>query len=302
MLNAALRAELGRVVVDLAGCTAVVADREVVADDPATLEHKLAAELYAVLHAGLGTSRGSARNRVLERALADAVPHRTTPVSGVLLGERPDDLLVEWDGVRVWVPRRIAVDVPPQVGGEVHLAVPPVRPALSPGFQFVGGSRAADFNGPLLRVYVHLTDAACAVRVWRAVLQRLEEEEAGYQAKILSRSEDYPRRDALVVYLPCAPDPAAPGAEAVADAVAALGGVGESTSVFAQRLAPGVARAWEPVDQRLGMTGLSFGQHRAKVVAAALLDSARTGAPAADVVAKAFVEARVDPLDPARNL
>ncbi|MEV6861386.1 T3SS effector HopA1 family protein [Streptosporangium subroseum] len=47
---------------------------------------------------------------------------------------------------------------------------------------------------------------------------------------------------------------------------------GEEVSVFCRRIGPGVAIAWEPDDARPAMRGLSFGQHRAGVLAQALLD------------------------------
>jgi hypothetical protein len=132
------------------------------------------------------------------------------------------------------------------ISGDVaRLRVPAVRPALSPGFLVVEGSHPAEHTGSLLRVYVHVTDAGHAPGVWRAVLTRLEDEGVAYQAKILSRTQEYSRRDAVVVYLP---HTSAKADSLIADAVAGLPGIDEDTSVFAELLALGVAKAWEPLD------------------------------------------------------
>ncbi|MDX8049930.1 T3SS effector HopA1 family protein [Lentzea sp. BCCO 10_0798] len=247
----------------------------------------LADGLYAQLHTGHTRDRFSPkRDRQLEALLAAAVPHETTTVTGVLKGRSEGRVLVELDDVLVWFPEDA-------VEGE-HVRVPAVRPALSPGFLYVTSSRPAEFTDALQRVYVHVTNADDAPDVWHAVLTALERAKVTYHAKILSRREEYPRRDALVVYLPGL------GADLVASAVLGLPGIGVETSVFADELAPGVAVAEEPDDTRLGMSGLSFGQHRSRVLAQALLRAG--GEPRELVVAREFELAGIDPANPARNL
>jgi hypothetical protein len=131
---------------------------------------------------------------------------------------------------------------------------------------------------------------------------------------VLSRPWSYPRRDALVVYLE---DEDAPLATGLAEEVTGLPGVGTDTSVFAHEVAPGVALAWEPADNRPGRPGKSFGQHRAAAVAEGLLRYAHAtdatdgllrpaadpaGADAAREVHRSLRAAAVDPAAPARNL
>ncbi|WP_143250022.1 T3SS effector HopA1 family protein [Amycolatopsis sacchari] len=294
---------LSRVRVDPAACRAVVADEEVEAPRRGELEPRLAERIYAVFHAGLSTDPADKaqlkRDRPLEQVLAGVVPHARTPVTGVLRRDDRDRLLVELSGVLVWLPREALDGDPVPADEPVRLLLPPVRPCLSPGFQFVTGSRAPDFTGPPLRVYVHVADPGSAPGVWRAVLTALEAADVAYQAKVLARSGQYPRRDALVVYLPADHTGAA---RLVAAAVRELPGIGPETSVFAERIAPGVATAWEPVDTRFGLSGLSFGQHRSRVLAKALLDAAETGQPPEEAIVPAFRAARIDPANPARNL
>lgn len=295
--------ELHDIRVDAARHIAVVGDREISAQGRAELETRLAADLYAVLHAGLrGLDTGEDflnRDRWLEDALAESAPHRGTPITAVLCETSEEDLVVEWDGVRVRLPRNTAVAAMlPLPGNAIRLHVPPVRPGLSPGFLWVAGSRLPEPVSSLLRVYVHLTEPRAAVGAWRTILRELEDAAVPYQAKVLSRAGQYPRRDAVVVYLP---QSSADAAALVADAVRTEPSLGEDTSVFTERLAPGVATAWEPVDTRFGFSGLSFGQHRCRVLAHALLESAVSGRPRELEVVSAFLEAGIDPGKPAFN-
>ncbi|RSM63054.1 hypothetical protein DMH03_13530 [Amycolatopsis sp. WAC 01376] len=275
-----------------------ICGRKIKAGSRGELEQKLAAHLYATFHAGLpNTASGKARlkkSHWLEQELAEAIPHTTTPVTAIAREDNGEQVLVEWDGVLVRVPRELAADTP-DPGMPVRLLVPPARPGLSPGFQFVTGSRPPVFAGPLLRVYVHLTDPAKAAFLWQAVLGSLELAGVAYQAKVLIRADEYPRRDAMVVYLPAEE---ADVARLIADTVRGQPGTGEITSLFAEQLAPGVARAWEPIDTRFGMAGLSFGLHRCRVLAKALLDDSEQPEKA---VLQAFLAAGIDPENPALN-
>ena len=331
-MTARLLTALDPVTVGADGTHATVGARELTADDPRELRRLLADALYEALHAGHAPGGGELpfriRDFVLEQTLAGAVPHRRTPVRAPALPEERDDgILVELDGVRVTVPPDRVLDAHPD--GTLTVAVAACRPALSPGFFLVDGSRragpgsaarggaarggaarggaaqadAAQGRAAVLRVYVHLRDARAATAVWARALRHLEDQEAVYRAKVLSAEALYPRRDALVVYLP---DGAEPGAEETARSLAwalrGMPGLLPDTSLFAERLAPGVATAWEPHDPRPGMRGLSFGQHRATAAAGALAARARGEGPLGELLAQAFREARIDPGRPARNL
>ena len=283
--------------------SAVVGGHEIPPGDQATLHQKLAEALYLSFHVGRWSPVPRQSMHKPDPRLRDdlrrAVPHASNRIT-VTLRSVAEQLVVEWDGVLVRVPRAMAsVSVLPRCGESVQLDVPSARPALSPGFLFVEGSRAGDFEGDLVRVYLHVAEAEHAAGIWGAVLRCLEGGGVAYQAKVLSRTWEYPRRDAIVVYLPTEH---ADADQLIAHAVADETGLAEDVSVFAERRAPGIARAWEPSDKRVGMSGLSFGQHRAKVLATALLDSAATGEPREDAVVRAFVQAGVDPANPARNL
>ncbi|MGC9442390.1 T3SS effector HopA1 family protein [Streptomyces sp. WG5] len=243
------------------------------------------------------------RDLRFEEQLAAAVPHRTTTRSATVRAVPADGdgrVLVEREGVRVWTPRADVRDEGPfALGQRVTVTVAAARPALSPGFFLVDGARPAEPEpGALLRVYVHLTGAEAAVDVWSDALRFLEERHAGYRAKVLSARSLYPRRDALVVYLR---QGSWDLAHDLAQALRGHPALGDTVSLFARRLVPGIAAAWEPADRRPGMRGLSFGQHRAGALAQALIEQRRTSGDLTEIVAHHFAEAGISATDPADN-
>ncbi|MEU8658531.1 T3SS effector HopA1 family protein [Actinoplanes philippinensis] len=302
-IPSALNVALDAVTVAPDRASATVGDRTVESESPRELRRLLAEAIYDVLHAGQRVEKDKLpfrlRDDELESRFAAAMPHRGTTVRARYHGARRtanngrEMVLVERDGVRVWVPGAAVPDTDP--GPFVDLTVPAMRPALSPGFFLVDGSTPQPARSEMLRVYVHLTAWEPAAEVFGRVLGALEDGGVPYRAKILSSRLLYPRRDALVVYLD-RPWWAAP--HRVAEVVRDRPGLGAATSVFTEPLGPGVAVAWEPDDARPAMKGLSFGQHRATALATALLAD---GGSLEDALSEAFAEAGIDPVRPARN-
>ena len=309
-VSSRLRRALAEVVVSADLTSAVVGGREIEADNARELRRVLSEALYEALHTGKETDRDATtplrlRDAEFEATLTEVIPHRETTTRVVVRAPRspaPEDatsVLVERDGVRVWLPKAQILDEGPVAPGDVITAlVPATRPALSPGYLLVESSRSRPADSELLRVYVHLTGPDLAASVWARVLGLLEADEVPYRAKILSTRLYYPRRDAMVVYLP---EGSWQHAAGIADAVGHLPGVGADTSRFAARLGPGVATAWEPRDSRTALRGLSFGQHRATVFAHAVLDSAGGEQSLDEAIAARCAEAGIDPADPSRN-
>ncbi|MFF7726000.1 T3SS effector HopA1 family protein [Streptomyces sp. NPDC008001] len=315
-LTPGLAAALATVSVRGDGCQATVAGRSLSADSPRDLRGRLTNALYEELHAGRDGAardtdtppRRSLRDPELERRLAAAVPHDRTPVRGRLIEvlRRPDgdQLIVRLPEVTARVPAdRLLGPEAPEPGEYVELSLEAARPALSPGFFYVMGSRALPRpTGAVRRIFVHAADADSAVVLWGATLAALERAEARYHAKVLSDPQDFPRRDGIVVYLH---GDHVPGEEAVVRAVAPLPGKGAETSVFTERLAPGIAASWDPEDPRPGQDGMSFGQHRAFALATALIDHALApegSGTREEHVVRCFREAGIDPWRPDRNL
>jgi hypothetical protein len=268
----------------------------------------LARALYHAWHTGLPPDAPrrlpGPPDPAFTQRLTAGVAHRATPTQA----KREPSAAVALPGTEIMRVGRVLVRVPTgAVLDATTVAVPAVRPALFPGYVVVDGSRGRP-TGPLLRLYVHVADACRAPAVVRELLAAMEGRGLAYRMKVCANPEGFPRRDALVAYLPA--DVWQRAGDLVADAVGALGAAGDlrpETSLFAERLAPGIAVAWEPIDDRLGMAGLSFGIHRALAVAHGLVVQAQaaiTGAPTSreSAVVAALIRASIDPAAPFRNL
>ncbi|UQA94434.1 T3SS effector HopA1 family protein [Streptomyces halobius] len=281
---------------------ATVGERRIEAETPRELRRLLSDALYHELHAGLSLENGSLpfrlRDAAFEAELAKGVPHRRTTARGLVRETGRNAHVVDLGGVRVRVPAdRVHADGTVSTGSVVDVVNTSMRPGLSPGFFLVEGERPHR-SADLLRVYLHITEWTAARTVWQTALEHLEARQCTYRAKVVSSKLLYPRRDALVVYLD---ERDAHAARGLAEAVGDLPGLGTETSVFTRRLRPGVAMAWEPRDTSPGMGSLSFGQHRASVLAKALVETADRPGSFAEVLHDRLVEANIDPADPSRN-
>ncbi|MFD9304458.1 T3SS effector HopA1 family protein [Streptomyces sp. NPDC060048] len=299
-----------RVTVTAGGLKAETAGELYEADNPQALARRLGSVLYDTLHSGrakpLDAKPRSLRNAALDAALDEATGERTTTSVGRLAAEAEDHLVVLLEGLRVRVPHdRVSARSDDGSGGErVTVVVPCARPGLSSGFFLANSSLPApERRGPLLRLYGHLDTPGAAPEVWRALVDFLEDSGVPWQAKIASSPIVYPRNDALVVYLP---RPSWRVARDCASALQATGLLAGGTSPFTRALTPSVGCAFEPDDPRRARQELSFGQHRAQVFAEALVrhatDAGDGSEPLADTVATAFLDAGIDPAEPARNL
>ncbi|MFB7444242.1 T3SS effector HopA1 family protein [Streptomyces mirabilis] len=307
-LAPALAAVMATVSVTPDGRHATIGDEKLDADTPQKLAQQLSGMLYQLVHAGRDkpeTSRPrTLRDPDFDRTLAEAMPHTSTLARATVLERAADgSLLASLDGLRVVLPGGVlTTELPESLPAQVAIRMPAARPALSTGFFLTDGSAGTGTGGPhTLRMYVHVATADAAPTVWHGVLSYLEERSVPYRAKITSSPQMFPRRDALVVYLGPQGRQAAPGLAACA---AALPGLGRATSPFAHEVAPGVAVAWEPQDQRPGTRSLSFGEHRSGALAEALVKHAvRTdGVGRSATVEESFLNAGIDPLAPGRNL
>lgn len=274
------------------------------------VESTLAFELYTRLH--VRTPAGS--DPVLPRrvpafasALAHAVPHPTVrlPVmradwhGSCALG--PDETVVLLDGLRV----RVGTDTVHETdlvhlpSGAVHVTVPSVRPAASPGFLLAYGSHQPfPDHGPTTRVYVSVDDSQAASEVWAGVLEQAEKSGLVYSAKVASQPDAYPRTDAVVVYLNGA---SWNEALQLAHDCTALPGTAPHTSAFTRKVGPGVGIADDPRDNRPGMAALSFGQHRCLLAARALIAGGGHPDDVAQHLEREFLTAGLDPAAPERN-
>lgn len=302
-LTAQLEAALGAVDIAQDGLSARVGERVVEVDGVRALWPALSTLLYETFHSGHAhdpNTRPGTRDPELEVALTAGVPHRyTTTRARIHAGEETSnaELVVDLLDVKVRVPADRVVAVEPN--GMAVIQTDAIRPALSPGFFLCDGSAGSVLGaGPILRFYVHLAASTFTPIAWSTALATLEARKVPYRAKAFSNPAGYPRRDALVIYLEEAGWSAL---EPLVEAVSALPGLVDDTSSFAKRVGPGLAIAWDPADDRTGMRRLSFGEHRSRVVAEALIKSSATGVSRAAAVIAALEAAGIDPVEPFRN-
>ncbi len=285
--------------------SASVGGRHIEASGTAELMHRLSHAIYEMLHVGWPTQPAdrikTSKDDDFEARLFAATPHDSVLRMASVLATDAKQVFVELDGVKVVIPRADAGQ-PGEPGSRLAVRLPSCRPALSPGYWVADGTRALALAGSdhLLRLYVHLTNPAAVVAAWAAVLAMLEERGVAFRAKVTSVPALLPRRDALVVYTS---DDDLPAVLALAGQIGGVTQVGPEVSVFTERIAPGVAIAWEPGDRRPAMRGLSFGEHRARATAEGLVRHAGSsgGSTAVGAVRLALIEAGIDPARPARN-
>ena len=276
--------------------------RAVHADGRADLTGPLALALYDALHLRRSPRHPSApnpRDRDFEHALIRVLPHREIVRATTLLRREDDRLLLDRGGVRVWSPaHRLTEEHRNRERGPVDVVVPSFDGAVSPGYFMMEGARPPRPGRPALRLYAHVADPGSAPAVLRDVVRVLEAAGAAHRTKVCADRDEYPRADALVVYLD------AGGADALPALCAALEGhegLAPVTSALARRLTDGVAIAWEPGDERPGGRGLSFGLHRCTALATALVDTAATRTDLGRRLEERLREASVDPHRPWRN-
>lgn len=256
---------------------AVIEKVRLIAQDSDSLRRELSSYIYSVMHAGQATGHEYVpfhhRDLEFESALLGVTPRPFRSAEVPLIEQVEEAAHVRFGGLRVRVPRE-RIDRVDRDNASAHIQTIAARPLLSPGFLLVDGVETAVGHGNLLRAYVHVASAEHAVAVWRRALDTLEHLELPYRIKILSSPQQFPRRDALVIYLN-EPDPR--DLDHLTAAMQDQPGLGDQTSPFAQRVAPGIAIAHEPVDPRPALGGLSFGQHRSRVLADAIWDASLTG-------------------------
>lgn len=305
-LSPRLRTVIDDIEVSDDGLAAQVGPQTVSAEYPREMVRVLAEAIYNVHHAGQKMSAvpSRLRDRDVEDVLHSVTPHRTTWAQVQFLRAANDDAgngqaLVYYRGVRVWVPVESLGPDEVAPGDELTIPFPAVRPAVSPGFFLTEGSVGWTRGAQVMRLYLHVPTVDAAVVAWRAVLEHLEDTATPYRAKVLTAAEFYPRRDSMVVYLE---DTAPAMAKELVARVSSLGVLAEETSAFARCLGPGAATAAEPRDPEPSFRGLSFGQHRATLLATALLAARGDLSRRKKEVFAMFTQHGADPAAPDRNL
>lgn len=297
-LDPILRQIKDEVTIDTVALSGSVRGRELEAKSLRELDQQLQAALYEAYHArpdsvaSPDTPPRPGRDFDLERELVAT----TEGLSSKYPLEVGDDGVFRFEGIRVTLSEEQRTRLT-TADGQTFLTDRAVRPALSPGFVLVRSAGAdRGWQEGLLRLYLGIADPAGARIIWEKTLRLLGGFDSWWQTKVLSRSWDYPRTDAQVVYLPVRASRHLPQFLKELESLPQIGGNG---SRFAHAIRDGIALAFEPSDLRDGYAGDSFGQHRSKVISHWLIES---GPSDEEALMSSLILADIDPANIARNL
>lgn len=280
--------------------------------DERYLEVTLANAIYRKFHACQSDASGALRpqrSAAFEKKLSDEVPVPEFEQSALFLGAaeveglQKTHSLISLEGVKVCIENHLVrpTQSNPVVNSGIMVSLPAARPAASPGFFYILGAVASRTAKPAktIRLYVNVTQPEHAPTIWGSVLNAMETTGNRYSAKVLSNPGAYPRNDAIVAYIG---DPHVDQLRELAATITGAPGMGSQTSVFAERLAPGISIAEEPADRRPTMRSLSFGQHRSLLFAKTLINSVREDSNLDEELQRQLIAAGVDPARPAMNI
>jgi hypothetical protein len=203
-------------------------------------------------------------------------------------------LTVSRAGVRFRVTPEEVRPFPPVPGQACSVRVPAERRNLMPGYYLLAGNEEWDLepsaDGGITRVYWHLRSAGGPALV--PLLARcLNAAAVPFRLKVPTSPAAYTRADAGVLYLPM--NRYAAAQDAVRTVHAAMRDhLRDEVPLFTKRLAPGLGLAEDPGN------GLSFGQHRCRLVARGLWAAHQIGEQGPEDRLRAIVGAfRAEGLD-----
>ncbi|MGF4044777.1 T3SS effector HopA1 family protein [Paenarthrobacter nitroguajacolicus] len=297
-----------RVSVDAHRLTAGIGSTTLRATSLTELRSQVAGAIYTHLHVGhpgIETVPGTG-HQDLAAALIDAIPHRTViqsaSASALAASARTQagtsvqgvpHQAVELSGVKVLFPEEALVRNP--LDEIVGVRVPSWRSRATPGFLLALGAHGSVNHADASRLYISCVTASEALEVWPKVLGALAASGLSHQVKTLSSSLAFPRSDAMVIYVSAIDSDAA--ASLVRTALTSLSAHDTPVSVFTHHVGDRLALAMEPRDPRPAYRGLSFGQHRSRVLADALL---RASVEKTDLETAWFEEAQTACINPHR--
>lgn len=291
---------------DLSTLTAKIGKTVICAGSFIELRAQLSAAIYTHFHIGNPDIENIpvSLHQDLAAELISRIPHRSVLQSATALHLAPVMVqglprqVVSVGGVKVLFPLQ-DVDQHPE-RNTATVCVPSWRTRTTPGFLLALGGQLKVNEGPTARLYIACNSAAEALKLWPAVIRELSARKLSYQIKALSSSLAYPRSDAIVIYL--AQNSVSDLAYSLAPLVRDLAAPKIPPSVFAHHISPRLSVAVEPKDLRPSHQGLSFGQHRSRVLADALLRSSREGMSLRESWIHESSAALINPVQPGEHL
>lgn len=270
--------------------------------DDAGARQILNARLYGRLHAGMAVSEEAepllpSPDTELEDAILEATPEKWRVEAAPFLQEHPTGLgcFVARDGIITFVPEE---RLESRRGLVVKFRTKCSSRRLSTGFVFHTSPVPNSAQGDILRIYRRGDSPEETVDAWHELVRHGAQKGFAYRAKVLARSTEYPRNDAVVVYLPSV----SWGHVGTICDLLRTSEENASPSEFALTVRPGVSVAWEPQDPRGRGRLRSFGEHRCALVADSFLSAYHAGRDATPYAAARFQAANADPVLPHRNL
>jgi HopA1 effector protein family len=181
-----------------------------------------------------------------------------------------DRIVVERNGLRLWMKTDqvcLTNGSRPEVGVPVSIRLPNELLKRSPGYYFALGNEETEPRGtdPVIRLYWNLV-ANAAPQLIMSATTRLNAAHIPFRLKVINDPQRYARCDAGVLYVSKRWYPRV--AEIVAEIHRELGaGLLDGTPSFTKPLARGLALAEDPG------TGDSFGMHRCRLLAEAIMNA-----------------------------
>lgn len=256
-------------------------------------------ELTAILEAELPDSSDPAKlasvlyDRCYTRSIldpADATPDAAAPGDFLAQLEQANSAVTSWDegwkidqvldegcvlarkagAARAFRPGEYVlhtgIGCAPKSGSALSVLLPARGRDIQPGFWFAFGTTVTEFDPAPgeLRFYWNIS-AEGAPHLVESLTRSFNRFQIPFHLKCPDKPSEYSRRDAAVFYVPRRYYPiAALLIERATDDVRQW--LGASTPLFTKQLADGVALAEDP--------GESFGKHRCRILAAAMVESA----------------------------
>lgn len=268
----------------------------------------LAAQLYMTYHVGHEYQEQGAEallnDLVLEELIITNTPEMFRMASGPVISVEKDDadsvtgVYTALSGLKVLVPAERIVELS---NATVDFRTRTLRPRLSAGFMFFIGSDYRPKSPHLLRIYRYAEQPEDILPIWDTLTRFIVQEHLPIRMKMLSRLHEYPRRDALVLYLN---EEAWPHLPEICDIVteSAEPSATDPAPRFAKTLTANVMYAWEPLDTESPQGKESFGQQRARRIVEGLMADLEQDTSDFSNLHQVLTAANIDPTAIYRNL
>lgn len=301
LLDQALDEVFDDVRVDARRGAVVVGGEVLQSSTSADADPALAAYIYGKFHSrseeaaaepGRVRSDPDLENRIV-RATRRTMTYERLPLLETV--PEPSGVFARYFGLHAFFPSDRCLDIGK---ASVLAKVQTVLPYMSMGYFHYTGQAGSGNPRNLLRIYYASDSPPAAVNAWEHLLDFADGAMIPFRAKILSRSFEYPRSDAIVVYLP---SESWDRLDEICDVLSAWSTT-DLRSVFTLPLADGVAASWEPPLQTGPAQRRSFGEQRSQSIAQGCANALRFGFELRSAVRSSLISSGIDPLRVHRNI